>query len=69
MRVYKPAKHPKSGKWHVVGHIGGGQYMQVSGPFASKEHAEKWIPGQMKADSAARNGTLNWVPDKLDFSS
>ena len=69
MKTYKPAKHPKSGQWHVVGHIGGGQYMEISGPFDSQEDAEKWIPGQLKADSAAKNGTLNWKPDKLEFSS
>lgn len=65
MKEYKPAKHPKTGKWHVVGHIGGGKYMQISGPFASKGVAEKWIPGQLKADSAARNSTLNWKPEKV----
>jgi hypothetical protein len=69
MRAYKTARHPKTNAWHVVGHIGGGQYMEISGPFASKAHAEKWIPGQLKADSAAKNGTLNWKPDKLEISS
>ena len=54
MREYKPAKHPKTGKWHVVGHIGGGQYMQVGGPFESKSKVEKWILTQFRADADAK---------------
>ena len=43
--------------------------METSGPFDSQKDADKWIQGQLKADSAAKIGTLNWKPDKLEFSS
>jgi hypothetical protein len=54
MREYKPAKHPKTGKWHAVGYIGGGQYMQIGGPFGSKSKVEKWISIQSRADADSK---------------
>jgi hypothetical protein len=65
MKKYKPAKHPKTGAWHIVGYIGNGQYMELSGPFQSILEAEAWITIQHSADrDSRREASFSdwWVP-------
>jgi hypothetical protein len=55
---YKVAKNPTDSKWYVIGNCGNGYWMPVSNPFTSKQDAERHISHQLKADSAAREESL-----------
>jgi len=49
---YKTAKHPRTGKWHVVGKAGR-FWMQVSEGFSTAKQAEARMKRQYAADRAA----------------
>jgi hypothetical protein len=53
------------GRWIVAGYCGRDKrgravYMAVSGDLPSREAAEKYIQGQLRADRVAKNLVLNW---------
>jgi len=49
---YKTARHPRTGKWHVVGKTGR-YWMQVSDGFSTARQAEAKMKRQYRADRAA----------------
>lgn len=54
---YKIAKHPKTGKWWVVGKLrNAGRYgwMQMFGPYDTPDEAQKRAEAQPRIDKAAR---------------
>jgi len=49
---YRTARHPRTGKWHVVGKAGR-YWMPVSDGFSTAKQAEARIKRQHAADRAA----------------
>jgi hypothetical protein len=59
MRQYKTAKHPKTGKVHVIGYVGSGQWMEISGPHQSLGEAKRACLGYERAERSQRAELLD----------
>ena len=59
MRQYKTASHPKTGKAHVIGYVGGGRWMEISGPYPSIDEARRACLGYELAERSARAELLD----------
>jgi hypothetical protein len=60
MRTYKTAIHPKTGKPHVVGYVGDGQWMEINGPYPSRVEAERACLTYERAEISEKKEILGW---------
>ncbi len=56
---YKVARHPRTGKWYVVGKAGN-YYMPVRGPYDTYQEAKAMMIHQQKADRAMKAELYTW---------
>lgn len=57
---YKPAQHPATGAWYVMGNCGGGHFMQMFGPYSTCAECDERCALQRRIDASALRDLLHW---------